>query len=82
MHIRRLARNAALITVAATVMGGFLTGMAGATNATPASTVPAAASGGTIPRMLPVVLLNPNSAPMPVQYVGSSSSKSLAAQPV
>ncbi len=53
MHIRRLARNAALITVAATVMGGFLTGMAGATNAAPASTVPAAASGGTIPRMLP-----------------------------
>lgn len=51
MRIRRLARNAAFIAVAAMVMGGFLTGMAGATSAAPASTVSVVAPGGTIPQM-------------------------------
>lgn len=53
MHIRRLARNAVFITVAAVVMGGFSTGIAGATSVAPTSTVSvsAVASGGTILRM-------------------------------
>jgi hypothetical protein len=54
MHIRQLARNAALITVAAIVTAGFSTGIAQATNAAPASTVSAVTPGGsTTPRMLP-----------------------------
>jgi hypothetical protein len=55
MHIRRLARNAAFITVAAMVMGGFLTGTAGATSvATTSSTVSAVPSAGTtVPKMPP-----------------------------
>jgi hypothetical protein len=56
MRIRRLARNAAFIAVAAMVMGGFATGVAGATSVAPASTVSAVTSvtsGGTAPRMLP-----------------------------
>ena len=67
MHIRQLARNAALITVAVFVTAGFSTGIAQATNAAPASTVSvvtpgvsavapgvsAVAPGGTTPRMLP-----------------------------
>jgi hypothetical protein len=51
MHIRQLARNAAFITIAATVTGGFATGIAQATNVAPASTVPAVAHGGTTPRV-------------------------------
>jgi hypothetical protein len=54
MHIRRLARNAAFIAVAATVTGGFATGIAQATSVTPTSTVssvPSVTSGGTAPRM-------------------------------
>ena len=51
MRIRRLARNAAFMAVAATVMGGFLTGIAGATSVAPTSTVSVVAPGGTIPRM-------------------------------
>ena len=60
MHIRQLARNAALIAVAVIVTAGFSAGIAQATNAAPASTVPvvtpgvsAVAPGGTTPRMLP-----------------------------
>jgi len=53
MHIRRLARNAAFIMVAAMVTGGFLTGIAGATSVAPTSTVSAVPSGGATPRMLP-----------------------------
>jgi hypothetical protein len=54
MHIRRLARNAAFITIAAMVTGGFLTGIAEATNVAPTSTVSAVTSGGArTPRMLP-----------------------------
>jgi hypothetical protein len=54
MHIRQLARNAALITVAVFVTAGFSTGIAQATNAAPASTVSAVTHGGsTTPRMLP-----------------------------
>lgn len=52
MHIRRLARNATFIMIAAMVMGGFSTGIAGATSAAPMSTVSAVSSGGgAIPRM-------------------------------
>jgi hypothetical protein len=54
MHIRQLARNAALIMVAAILTAGFSTGIAQATNAAPASTASAVAPGGsTTPRMLP-----------------------------
>lgn len=54
MHIRQLARNATLITVAAIVTAGFSTGIAQATNAAPASTVSAVTHGGSAtPRMLP-----------------------------
>ena len=53
MHIRRLARNAAFIAVAAIAAGGFLTGIAGATNAAPTSTISVVTPGGTTPRMLP-----------------------------
>jgi hypothetical protein len=58
MHIRQLARNAALITVAVIVTAGFSTGIARATSAAPTSTVSAssvAASSvvhsGTAPRV-------------------------------
>src|SRR5437899_2580571 len=52
MHIRQLARNAALVTVAVIVTAGFSTGIAQATNAAPASTVSAVTpSGSTTPRM-------------------------------
>jgi hypothetical protein len=55
MRIRRLARNAAFITVAAMVMGGFSTGIAGAASAAPTSTMSAASApvtpGGTAPRV-------------------------------
>jgi hypothetical protein len=54
MRIRRLARNAMFIMVAAMVMGGFSTGIAGATSAAPTSTVSAVSavpSGGMAPRM-------------------------------
>jgi hypothetical protein len=53
MRIRRLARNAAFIAVAATVMGGFATGIAQATSVVPTSTVSASSvtSGGTAPRV-------------------------------
>lgn len=49
MHIRRLARNAAFIAVAAMVTGGFATSIAQATSVAPARTVSAVAHGGTIP---------------------------------
>jgi hypothetical protein len=47
MHIRRLARNAAFIAMAAMVTGGFATGIAQAASASQASTVSAVAHGGT-----------------------------------
>lgn len=50
MHIRQLARNAALITVAAIVTAGFSTGIAQAASAAPTSTISASAPvtpGGT-----------------------------------
>lgn len=51
MHIRQLARSAALITVAAIVTAGFSAGIAQATSAAPASTISAASApvtpGGT-----------------------------------
>ncbi len=56
MHIRQLARNAALITVAAIVTAGFSTGIAQAASAAPASTISVASApvtpGGTAPRVL------------------------------
>jgi len=58
MRIRRLARNAAFITVAAMVMGGFSTGIAEATSVATTNTVTSAVSsvspmtpGGTTYRM-------------------------------
>jgi hypothetical protein len=52
MHIRQLARNAALITVAAIVTAGFSTGIAQATSAAP-TTVSASSvvHSGTAPRV-------------------------------
>jgi len=52
MHIRQLARNAALITVAAIVTAGFSTGIAQATSAAPTSTVSVSSvvHSGTAPR--------------------------------
>jgi hypothetical protein len=56
MHIRQLARNAALITVAAIVTAGFSTGIAQATSAAPTSTISVASApdtpAGTAPRVL------------------------------
>lgn len=56
MHIRQLARNAALITAAAIVTAGFSTGIAQATSAAPTSTISVASApvtpGGMAPRML------------------------------
>lgn len=53
MHIRQLARNAALITVAAIVTAGFSTGIAEATSAAPTSTVSVSSvvHSGTAPRV-------------------------------
>jgi hypothetical protein len=55
MHIRQLARNAALITVAVIVTAGFSTGLAQAMSAAPTSTISVASapvtSGGTAPRV-------------------------------
>ena len=53
MHIRQLARNAALITVAAIVTAAFSTGIAQATNAAPASTVSAVTPSGSMTPMMP-----------------------------
>jgi hypothetical protein len=56
MHIRQLARNAALITVAAIVTAGFSTGIAQATSAAPTSTISVASApvtpGGTAPEVV------------------------------
>jgi hypothetical protein len=56
MHIRQLARNAALATVAAIVTAGFSTGIAQATSAAPTSTISVASApvtlGGTALRPL------------------------------
>jgi hypothetical protein len=51
MRIRRLARDAVFITVAVMVLGGFSTGIAGATSAAPTSS--AVTSSSAIHRMLP-----------------------------